>query len=258
MTALDAKRIVVTRAARQSAELADALRSAGAMPLRYPCLATAPPADMAPLDAALRSAEAGHFHWLLVTSANTVDALMSRGFDGSRVRCRYAAVGPATARALEVQLRVRATVVPANYRASSLADVLPLVPGERILLPQSDAADDSLADRLRRRGAAVTGVVAYRTIVGQGGVNLPELLRDGGVDMITVTSGSALRNLLARLRNEGGDEALVTRAPLACIGSETVSVVRACGLSPAVAPYQHTIPAMVAAIQSYFEARHVL
>jgi len=56
---LAGKRVVNTRAAHQAAELDDLLRGRGAVPVSYPCIAIAPPADPAPLDAALRDAAAG-------------------------------------------------------------------------------------------------------------------------------------------------------------------------------------------------------
>ncbi len=77
-SALAGKRIVVTRAANQADELDDLLRSRGAEPLPYPCIAIAPPTDTGPLDAALRDLVAGEFTWLVLTSRNAVVVLAER------------------------------------------------------------------------------------------------------------------------------------------------------------------------------------
>ena len=69
---------MVTQAVHQAPELAGLLAARGAIPLLYPCIAIAPPADPAPLDATLRRAVGGEFDWLVFTSANTVLVLAQR------------------------------------------------------------------------------------------------------------------------------------------------------------------------------------
>ena len=68
--------MLVTRAAHQAGKLSEGLRALGAEPVEVPVLEIRPPADFAPLDAALRSL--GSYHWLILTSANTVRALAER------------------------------------------------------------------------------------------------------------------------------------------------------------------------------------
>ena len=75
---LAGKRVVNTRAVHQSAELDRLLRDHGAVPLSFPCIAIGPPADAAPLDAALGRLAEGSFEWVVFTSANTVEAVAVR------------------------------------------------------------------------------------------------------------------------------------------------------------------------------------
>ena len=71
-------RILVTRSPHQASELADALRALGADPILIPTIELTAPTTYAPLDEAL--AHLDHFHWLLFTSANAVEAFHRRLF----------------------------------------------------------------------------------------------------------------------------------------------------------------------------------
>ena len=73
---LAGRRIVVTRRSDQASSLLGLLRDRGATVLEVPATAIGPPEDLAPLDAALR--ELGRFRWIVFTSANAVQAVLSR------------------------------------------------------------------------------------------------------------------------------------------------------------------------------------
>ena len=152
------KRIVVTRAPHQAGELADLLRAHGAEVLLYPCIAIVPPEETSLLDDALRKAAAGEFDWLVLTSANTVEALRQRcGALGLSLRgTQAAAVGPATARSARELLEVNVQIVPEEFAAEVLAVALQLAPGTRVFLPQADIARTVLHDQLAAAGADVT------------------------------------------------------------------------------------------------------
>src|SRR5207237_7103076 len=113
---------------------------------------------------------------------------------------RLAAVGPATARALE-QRGLRAAVIPDEYVAEALAVALGEVAGQRVLLPHAELAREVLADDLRQRGATVDEIAIYRTLpAAPDPQGLAELKR--GVDAVTFTSGSAARNFAHVLASE--------------------------------------------------------
>ena len=261
-SALAGKRIVVTRAANQADELDDLLRSRGAEPLSYPCIAIAPPADTGPLDAALRGLVAGEFAWLVLTSRNTVAVLAERlkalGLTLHNARqVSLAAVGTATAEAAGRELGLRAGLIPAESVAEALAAALVerLKPGDRVLLCQADIARSVLADALRAAGADVISVVAYRTVASSGGVDLPALLAARQVDALTFTSASTVRNLMLRLAAEGGRPADLAGVCIACLGPITADTAQKLGLTVHVVPVEHTIPALVEALEAYFANR---
>jgi len=73
---LAGRRVLVTRAAHQAGKLSEALRARGIEPVEVPVLEIQLPLSFAALDAALR--ELPTYDWLIVTSANTVRALVER------------------------------------------------------------------------------------------------------------------------------------------------------------------------------------
>lgn len=258
-SSLAGKRVVMTRSADQAGEMEDLLRWRGAEPLAYPCIAIAAPADTRPLDSALRDLTAGRFDWLVLTSRNAVTVLAERlrglaidSLDESLFS--IAAVGSATAQAVERDLQLPVALIPGTFVAEALAaDLLrQLAPGGRVLVCQADIARPVLVEALAAGGAAVTSVVAYRTVPGSGGVDLPALLRTGQVDAVTLTSSSTVKNLLVRLEAEGGCVADLAGVCLACVGPITAETARELGLTVQVVPDEHTIAALVNSLEAYF------
>lgn len=257
---MNGQRVVVTRSTEQAAPLSELLRRRGAEPLLYPCIMIAPPADPAALDAALTDALAGRFDWLVLTSSNTVLALAQRlqalGYAPAQLAgLAMAAVGPATAATARRLLGAQTQLVPDEFVAEALAAALQPIAGARVLLPQADLARSLLANTLSAAGAAVTSVVAYRTVTGQGGIDLPDALAAGRVDAVTFTSSSTVDNFLGRLSVEGGHPHQLRDVCVACLGPITAQTARAHGLTVAVTPASSTLDGLVAGLAAYFD-RH--
>ncbi len=250
---LQGKRVLVTRAAHQAGPLCEGLRERGATPLEYPCLAVEPAPDRYALDAVLYAVMARRFDWLLLTSSNSVAALAERLRQPEIrfTRCKLALMGAAIAAAAELlpDIRPRAQA-PAGDRAALLS-AMGVKAGTRVLLLQSDVAPPDTADALRAAGAIVTGVAAWRNVPGQGGVDLPALLRAGEVDGLLFTSASILRNALTRLHDEGGDLALLQGLPVACLGRPTADAAQQAGFRAVELAEDHSMASLLDAL-----ARH--
>ena len=100
---LFAQTVLVTRSRAQASRLSAALRELGAGVIESPTIRIEPPADLGPLEAALR--RVGEFDWLVLTSPNGVAAVLDRldalGLDGRALGgVKIAAVGAATAATL--------------------------------------------------------------------------------------------------------------------------------------------------------------
>lgn len=245
---LAGKRIAVTRARHQAPPLEALIREFGGAPIAYPCIAIAPPTDRRPLESGLR--RLGEFDWLLLTSGNTVsaiaDSLSALGIRLADTGIKVAAAGPATAAAAQDQLARRVQHVPAKFGAGQLARSLPLGEPCRILLPQSDLANASTAELLRARGAQVTTVVAYRTMMAEGGADLRAMISRREVDALTFTSPSAVAYFRRRCPSSAA-----LPLPAACIGSSTLAAARGHGFSRLIRPDQPTLSDMIAALAAY-------
>src|SRR3974377_2197181 len=199
MKPLVGKRVLVTRPRAQAAELCDRLAAQGATPIVFPTIEIAPLDDYTALDRAIR--HLAQYQWIIFTSVNGVKSFWERLHAvgaGLIPTLRVAAIGPATASALQAH-DVTITLIPDEYVAEAIIESIGPVQGQRILLPRADIAREAVPVELRRRGAIVDEIAAYRTLPAQPDPDgLRELQR--GVDVITFTSSSTVRNFLALAR----------------------------------------------------------
>lgn len=248
---LEGKRVLITRPEGQAPEFAEQLRRLGAEPLVLPTIAVLPPESWERIDEAIRNLQ--QFHWVVFTSVNGVQSFVGRMQATNTpvsllAGCRLAAIGPATARALEQVCRAP-DVVPNEFLSDAVPDALGEVKGLRILLPRADIARKAMAEELRRRGAEVVELAVYR-VQQKTGVTVASLPQP---DYITLTSPSAVRSL-ARMLEEAGRAHWLRDIPLICIGPITADAVRELGYQPARVAKEHTIPGLIKAILE--EAMH--
>lgn len=244
------KRVVITRPKGQAEQLAEQLRALGAEPVVLPTIAIMPPEDWQPVDDAIRSLE--RFHWVVFTSVNGVRSFIGRmeelGVTVALLASRkLAAIGTATARALERSCRAP-DAIPDEFLSDALPDALGEVRGLCILLPRADIARKEMAQELRRRGADVVEVAAYRVQqqTGQAALELAQLDKP---DYITLTSPSTVRSL-ARILEEAGRIDWMATVPLVCIGPVTAEAVRELGYQPAAVAEEHTMDGLIRALLS--------
>ncbi|MFQ5615060.1 MAG: uroporphyrinogen-III C-methyltransferase, partial [Anaerolineales bacterium] len=246
------KRILITRPRAQTGELSRRLAGLGAEVLLCPVIKIAPPLDTGPLETALR--QSGEYDWVVFTSVNGVkyvwERLRALGRDARAFgRARLAAVGPATAAAL-AEIGLMVDYLPEAYTTGALAVGLPVTGGERVLLPRAEIVPETLAKGLAARGAQVTEVTAYRVLPGQlpPEFDLVEMLAAGGVDVVTLASGSTVRALVALLGGPEQAAALLAHSLVACIGPVTASTAREMGLRVDITADVHTVAGLVDAL----------
>jgi uroporphyrinogen-III synthase len=242
-------RVAVTRPRQPDDALAVALRDRGATPVVVPLVAIAGVEDRGPLQRAVR--DLAQYDWIIFTSGNAVrffrDGLAGEAAAGV-AQPRVAAVGPATARAVEQYLHWRVDAVPSTYEGGALTSALaqhgPLR-GARVLWPRALDARAGLGRDLVAAGAVLDAPPAYRTVEQPAAAReLAALLAAGAVDIVTLTSPSAVRALAAAGPSVGG-------ALVAVIGRVTAAAAAGHELPVHVVPREHTIPALVDAIEAY-------
>ena len=253
---LEGKRILVTRARHQAGRLVEALEAEGAEVLRLPTIEIVPPESYAHLDALLEVITG--FHWLIFTSANAVAAVADRvkflRIPLDRLQhLQIAAVGPATAKAVD-EIGLKTACMPEEYVAEAVVAMLrPQVAGRRVLLARAAVARDVIPDQLRQCGADIHVAEVYRTVVPPDSMaQVRELFAPGNPlpDAVTFTSSSTVTNFLALLSAAGMPLPGALRA--VSIGPITTATLRAHHWEPAQQALQHDITGLVAACSRLF------
>lgn len=262
---LTGRRILITRARHQAQRLADALEEQGAQVFAIPAIEIASPDSYAALDAALLNAR--KYQWLIVTSANGVEFMVQRlkHLAGKTLgsprdvidtagELSIAAMGPATARALESH-GLPVHLVPEKFIAESLVESLrDQVFGKNVLLVRAKVARDIVPVELEKAGARVDVVEAYQTLVPASSCEeLRQLFSAPGLlpHAATFTSSSTVSNffrLLQQAQIPGWPASLVA----ASIGPITSRTLLDLGIEPAVEATEYTIPGLVAALCRWY------
>jgi uroporphyrinogen III methyltransferase/synthase len=247
--------VLITRTRRQASNLARLLADEVAIPVELPSIEIEPIEDREAVDAAIETLRTGGYAWAAFTSANAVElffeqladrGLDARAFSGARI----AAIGPATAHSLAVR-GLRADAVPGEYVAEAVVEALrgQIAPGDRVLLPRAESARAELVRGLEAMGAAVDEIPIYRAAVpSEASPEVLAELRAGRIDVVTFTSSSTVRNLLAIL----GDATALERPLIACIGPITAQTARELGLRVDVVAEEYTVEGLVAALRGHF------
>jgi uroporphyrinogen-III synthase len=189
------------------------------------------------------------YAWVVLTSANGVDAFFARGLHARGLDARalagvnIAAIGPGTAGAL-ARYGVRADLVPDRFVAEALVDAFPApsAQGERVLLARAEQARDVLPEGLERKGYVVDVVPVYRTVAAEPDPTDLELVRAGDFDAVTFTSSSTVESFCRLVGPVDGDYAIVSIGPI------TSATATAAGLEVDAEAEPHDIDGLVAAV----------
>lgn len=261
--------VVVLRHPERSARIAEVLRARGLEPFALPLTDTELPGDVAAVAAELEALGRGGYRWLVVTSANAVQALglVAQSLDTALPQLvhdgavRVAAVGSTTARVL-ADAGITVTLVPPGASSAGLLQHFPPGTGA-VLLPQGDLAPDDLRAGLVRLGWSVRRVEAYRTVAFPGD---PLRRVPGVVEQGTPPPLMSFADL-ARLGAAGVQPAVVFAAPSAvrrfhekvgdgplgflpvAIGRTTAAALREQGWEPGATAADPTPHGIVRAVQ---------
>jgi uroporphyrinogen III methyltransferase / synthase len=253
---LSGKRVVITRAARQSVELVEHLGRVGALAILLPLVAFSAPEDYGPMDAALDRLE--QFDWIIFTSENAVRAVVKRaGVRGNLRnvagrRSRAAAVGATTAAAAEragffvdYQAQTHSGAALANELGEKLR-------GQSVFLPRSDRANPDLPQLLQKYGAEVTEVIAYRTVTP---VNLDHVkmaaIVNGEVEAILFFSPTAVEHFVAIVGQEKLRD-LQNRLAITAVGPITANALRQSDVHTLLVAEDTTADAVIGALNKHF------
>jgi uroporphyrinogen-III synthase len=248
---LENKRILITRPREQSADFAQAILRIGGQPVLFPVIEIGAMPDTTGLDRALNKLAC--YDWLVLTSVNGVQAVWERlaALDIQSVpkETRVAAIGPKTA--AELQSRgADPDFVPGEYVAEAITPGLGELQDRWVLLPRADIARRDLAKAIAAAGGIAHEIAAYRTLPAKPDPEAIQALRDG-VEVITFTSSSTVRNFIALVDSAGLDARQLPGGPLfACIGPITASTASAEGLPVHMVASEYTTEGLLEALRA--------
>ncbi len=244
-------RVLNTRPLEQAGEFSRRLMELGAEAVELPTTCITAVDDPAPLDQAVRRlVEQSAWEWVIFSSPNTVsyflDRLLALGYDVRGLsRTRLAAVGHSTVSAL-LRYGLRPDLTPARHTTEGLLSELGDLPGRRILLPRANITSPRLAEALQTRGAQVDVLTTYLVRPAAPHPASLSALVDGGVDVATFVSPSAVEGLMSMLAAQQ-----VTLPPdlrAACIGPATIEAARQAGFRVEIIPEKHTVDGLLEAM----------
>lgn len=253
------KRVLVTRSESQAGSLARLLYQEGAHVHEIPTIRVEPLEDKSSLDNCIKLLDS--FDWIIFTSSNAVEIFFSRlnelGMD-SRIlyTVKIAAIGSATASDI-LDKGINPDFIPEGFISESV--VLGLsefgVRGANVLIPGAFVRRDTIFKGLEKLGASVTEVPIYTNSVPDGAAEKIQEVFKTGLDIITFTSGSTIKNLIEIL---DGDVRFFSGVTVATIGPVTSSTALEYGIKVDIEATEHTVVGLVDSIKLYLEGQGAL
>lgn len=244
---LQGKSVMVTRSRQQASKLSSQLKALGAEVIEFPTIALEINRDLAAIEDQIR--EIKNADHLIFTSTNGVkyffERLRALKIDIRQLgACRVSAIGTATSKALEERGLI-VELVPEEFTAEGMLRALKSVirPGETVFLPQAEIARKSLAEGLRSLGAVVEQIPLYTTTVPKASRQTLIQALEGGIDIITFTSASTVRNLVEILGKE--NKGLLKLCKTAAIGPITAKALEDLDIRVDFQGEEHTIEGLI-------------
>ena len=184
------------------------------------------------------------YDWILFRNIQAFEYFLKRfsesGHDPSELdSLRVCAIGPATSEKLTAS-HVHADVVVSGYQTNAaVTDLASYVGGREALAgfnflnPRAHNSLETLSDELRRLGARVDEIVAYRTLPANVGPQLSTLLSGGGVDCVIFHDSQGFEQF-AELVDTNDFQPILHGSVIACIEPAVASEAVRFGLEPQI------------------------
>lgn len=191
--------VLVTRPEDQQQNLVELIESEGGKAIRFPTIEIAPTEQQQQLHDMLRHLDT--YNLAIFISPNAAqfvfDTLSKLGLSLPE-SLLLACVGKGCARAVEEQGYTVHAMPVSGIGSEGLLEheLMQLVEGKRVVIFRGNGGRELLADSLRERGAEVEYCECYRRKAPDvDATPLVEQWRKGGLDIVTITSTQALKNL---------------------------------------------------------------
>ena len=237
------KKILNTRARLQASKLTKKLEELGAEVIEFPTIKITNPTDnYKKMDFAIKNLQ--KYDWIIFTSTNGVEKFFERlnafNLDSRAINAKIAVIGSATAEKLK-NFGIIADLVPKEFFAESLIESFKNISAKEILIVRAEKARDILPEELKKFGAEVEVVPAYKTISAVENVeNVKNLLNEGKIDFITFTSSSTVENFVQAVGAEN-----LKKVKKAAIGPITAQTLKNFGIDADIIAKKFTIEGIV-------------
>jgi len=224
-------RVLVTRPEDQQQNLVGLIESEGGEAIRFPTIEIAPTEHQQNFHDTLRRLD--QFNIAVFISPNaahfvfeTLSKLDLRLPDSLLLAC----VGKGCARTVEEQGYTLHAMPVSGIGSEGLLqhELMQLVAGKHVVIFRGNGGRELLADSLRERGAEVEYCECYRRKMPE--VDTAPLVRrwrDGEVQVVTITSTQALKNLRQMLGEDG--DRLLQETPLVALSERIAEVASGMG-----------------------------
>lgn len=220
--------ILVTRPEYQQQDLVNLIEQEGGAAFCFPTLAIVPAEDQASLIKIL--SDLAQFDLAVFVSPNAASYTLRALTDNHLALpadLKLACVGKGCSRAV-AQHGHRVDAIPVEGIGSEgllQHELLNTVAGKHVIIFRGNGGRELLADTLRARGAKVEYCECYRrAIPSTDPGELIKAWRSGNIDIVTITSTQALRNLRTMLGNHADE--LLANTPLVVISSRIAETAR--------------------------------
>jgi uroporphyrinogen-III synthase len=224
--------VVITRPEHQAQNLTQLVQNAGGAAILFPLLAIDEPRHPQPAIEIARALD--RYDLAIFISANAVEhGLRYVDAHGHWPQSlRIAAVGAATARALQEHHRPAAIVPADGYNSEALLahPELQNMHGKRVVIFRGEGGRELLGDTLKQRGAQVDYAEVYRrTKPPVDSQVLLDAWQRSGIDAIVVTSNESLQNLFDLVGPVG--QAYLQRTQLVVMSERAAELARQLGVT---------------------------
>jgi len=190
--------ILITRPVKPASRTAERLAALGATPYIFPTILIEPPADTGQVKAALSSLQG--IYAIIFVSPSAVEMTLKDDVK-LPISIKVLAPGPGTAEELYIRGVGNVLIPLKDFDSEGLLELPELqsefVNGQHILIFRGNGGRELLLDELRKRGAQVEVIAAYRrSIPTTSPAGLLELLKVKKVTAVSIMSSSAVKNLV--------------------------------------------------------------
>lgn len=220
------KRVLVTRSKEQSEKMCLKLKNIGSVPITLSMIEIRDNID----NYKKMYEDIGKYDWIVFTSENAVNIFIKgllkyKGDIRAISKAKIAVIGSATEKTLK-NYYLSAEITPKEFESEKLAEELRrrVKIGEKVLMPTSNIAHNSISRILEEIGAELEVVYIYDVVTPI--YRLGELSKIlSQVDVITFTSPSCVKGFMKNLEVDKVDFKVLEEKDIICIGPVTAKAL---------------------------------